>query len=260
MCRRWKNCGPKWCRAAAEFYERLRQTHVDALPVRFTTARAYGTLSALQLNLGRIDESIKTCRQAVGMMRTVVAEDPGNSKYQCQLAMVINDLAGALNEAGQLAETETCSREAVAIQEPLVQSDPRNRDYRRFLANMQFNLGMILDRTGRHAEAEPWYQQAVNGYAELVRTPPNDRADCARLAECRLGHGWLLKTTGRRTEAEVEFRSALAITDALLQEAPTRSVLPVDRVLGLSLPRRRVDGHRPARGGRGRAKKRRRSR
>ena len=189
--------------------------------------------------MGRIDESTKTCRQAVEIMRSVVAEDPGNPKYQCQLAVVINDLAMGLNEAGELAETETCFREAVAIQEPLVLADPANREYRLFLSNMQFNLGMILDRKGRHAEAEPWYQQAVEGYAGLVRR----RRMIALTAPDWPSAGWDTGGFSRRRAGEQRPRPSFG--PPLRSPTPccgkhARAVLPVHRVLGLSLSRRRL--------------------
>ncbi len=130
---------------------------LDGLGPKPSSARAMALdgLGVVLRQRGRGEEAILAGRQALHLARQTTDQP-------LELANVVNDLALALGEHGELEEAEELHREAVAR----VRSARGERHP--LLAMTLANLAGILDIQGRLADAEPLYREALEAQEELL--------------------------------------------------------------------------------------------
>jgi tetratricopeptide (TPR) repeat protein len=182
-------------------------------------------IAALQLDAGRMEESLRTYRRAVEVRGSLVREFPSVSHYRGALAMTLRDEGVALAEACRLCDAEEVCRESWDHLKVVADSHgvPVWEDV---LTNAGQQLGEILERTGRLLEAEVCYREMLTIQERLLA----GRHAIARyrfgVLSARTQLGELLRGTGRQAEAEEQYRRVRRLGAELSpEERASRQIL-----------------------------------
>ena len=170
------------------------------------TTYAYGTSDAATLRARTILEALTTAGgrtpDAISAFRTLLANaKSANSTSRLDLAMLHNNLAEALLNAGELSEAEREILEALHLLETSPQRQP---DDESAILN---NLASILQGQGRLAEAIASFEKARSILASHIGP---DHPNVARIIN---NIGFTRRMMGDYTAAEAAYRDALRIKE-----------------------------------------------
>ena len=160
---------------AAEQFVRARPSQAERLVGR----TAMWLVPTLQ-NLGRLRNAINLARQASGILKLVLAADPGSAEKQRDLSISFGHLGDVSVAAGDLAAARAYYEQALAISRTLADADPASAQKQRDLVVSHFNLFDLEDKLGNRAAARAQLAAFVAVWGALEaegRLPsPNDRA------------------------------------------------------------------------------------
>ena len=177
--------------AGRTHHEAAEASYLEALAIRRARlpedddaiALTLNNLGVLYREMGRPDDAITTLGEAVDARRSLYGQRPHSS-----LAASLNNLAGALEEAGRFAEAEPLYVESLEMRTALVEPEHPS------VLALRNNLAGLRIRMGRAA-------QAAAEYAEIVATMRSADLPPMRLAQALSNHGMALVRTGRIEEA-----------------------------------------------------------
>ncbi len=154
-----------------ELVDRLSELETDQTSEQYQNflGAALNNLANRLSDVGRREEALKACEEAVEFYRTLVARNP--DAFIPKLAMSLGNLANRLSEVGRREEALEAGQEAVEFYRTLV---TRNPDA--FTPDLAMSLGNLASRlsdVGRREAALEAGQEAVEFHRALVARNPN---------------------------------------------------------------------------------------
>lgn len=150
-------------------------------------------LGVLHREMGRPDDAITTLQEVVEGRRALHGDRPNLS-----LAASLNNLAGALEEAGRFSEAEPLYLESLEIRVTLLEPDHPS------VLTLRNNLATLAIRTGRP-------ERAVEAYHDIIAITRDSDAPPMNLALALTNLGTALVRAGRFEGAIAPLREAEAI-------------------------------------------------
>ncbi len=188
--------------------------------------------------------------RALALAEKLAADSPRDPSHREALAHGLDTLARGLGAAGRHREAVATFRRVLPLREPPAAGRPGETGCSERLALAHADLGLLLAEAGQEQEAEASYRQALALYDRVAADFPRwaRRTEYrAQVASCRHRLAGLLARTGRHEAAEAEYRTALALAEAVRSEAPAVAQAhdALARALGafgMFLRRRGADG------------------
>ena len=179
-----------------------------------TWAQLYNLLGACHTENKNFRRGETYFRDALARYRALAESAP--KTYIPDVAMICNNLAELLRNAGRYRDAEPLFHEALERYRALTTAYPDA--FHEDMAATCNNLAILLSDTGRHEEAEPLYREALDIRRNLAEAYPDAfhkdvATTCNNLAN-------LLSDTGREEEAESLYREALDIRRNLAEAYP----------------------------------------
>ncbi|TMR01582.1 ATP-binding protein [Actinomadura soli] len=165
-------------------------------------ARALIGLATASHRLGRYPEQLHLAREAVGLCRTLVAEDP---VHRAALALALTTHASGMERLGRDREASEALREAVDLYRGLAAGEPAHRPA---LARALINIAVVWGGLGRRAEQLRAAREAVELYRGLAGGDPSHRL---ALARALINLTSALDDSGRHTEQAQVAREAVEL-------------------------------------------------
>jgi serine/threonine protein kinase/tetratricopeptide (TPR) repeat protein len=214
-----KGAARRSLQAGIALTEQLVAADPDNLDLRHDLAVSYNSLSFVEreIDWARAEES---CRRAIGLLETVVAERDDVPSYRADLALCRNNFGAILAHRGDWSAACDSYRQAIALQEQLQRIAPAVVGYRRELAVSWNNLGQALDARGRAVEAADAYNAAEEIVAALVEDYPDELEFRSLYGAVLNNRGMALEASGRRDEARAAFEQAIAEQRTAYERAP----------------------------------------
>ena len=165
---------------------------------------------------GQVQESLGSCRKALGMLEELEREGPGD-------AAVLTETATAHLRLGQIQDSLANDRsraldefrKALSIDEGLAATDPSSLKYKRRLLADLFNLAEILEKEGDVVAALESQRRAMSLAEALTAADPADAEAQGLLATVASRVGNLLVSAGKPVPAIGVLGRALRIVDSL---------------------------------------------
>ncbi|HZW32237.1 MAG TPA: tetratricopeptide repeat protein, partial [Isosphaeraceae bacterium] len=208
---------------ALQFQLGLLTDHSDDPAVLFRVARAARMAAGLQVQLNRLDEAERTCRQALTILDDLTARSPRELSYRRERASVLDTMGLALATLGRISDAEAAYRLAMEVRGLIVMEVPGSGEDRWRMAVCLDHLGVLCRDAGRWDEAEHFF---VRGRQLCLANPPSSPADPRVHQELVtiLGHlSQVLMNRGRWTEALQGYAHAVRVQKALVQASPRTS-------------------------------------
>lgn len=124
-------------------------------------AVTYGKIGSIQSEVGAVEEAIESLEMSRELFAKRADAQPFDVNRLQELATGENNLALALDQAGQYEAAFGWYRSAIARQEDLVRERPGDADAKAGLALSLNNLGLLLSKTGNLDDAEDAYQRSI---------------------------------------------------------------------------------------------------
>jgi serine/threonine-protein kinase len=209
--------------SALAFYQEFVKQRGDDPALREAQGNAYLRLARITGELGaRETQALDLYQQALDVFGQLRRDDPENTVYQQDVALVHYHLGRAYRELGRLQEAEDSLTEARALQERLLDRDPESADCQRHLADIWSALGQVYaDRKGDAlGPAEAAYQKALGIMEPLAARQPPAPADEDAVGDIYSGLGHVYHARGQNEQARQAYLKALAIEQKLVREHP----------------------------------------
>jgi tetratricopeptide (TPR) repeat protein len=210
---------------ARDLLEALRQSDPDDLSTFVRIARCVRFLGAIQAEIGRREEAIRTLSESVRMLEGTSEEDRRrNSWIVANLAVIYGDLGELQHRAGRPADAEQTLLKAEDLGRKYDGQDGRHRLDPLWLTPSQMSLSLIWRDMGKTSEARDILQKAE---ATLQALPEPDVETLAALAAIEsalaelAGPGALREEYDRRA-AEFFRRAVVAAEPGNLAELATK--------------------------------------
>jgi tetratricopeptide (TPR) repeat protein len=160
-------------------------------------------------------------KRAVELAERLVADHPGNVRYQATLAGALHNLGADVMNQSRFEEALGIFARRAEIGEALRRADPANTSNRRNLMVVySFCRGEIFRRLGRAEESLAEHRKAVAVGEELAADQPAVIDTESRLASCLGNVGYQLYQLGHREEAADAYLRVVAIRDRLADHYP----------------------------------------
>jgi tetratricopeptide (TPR) repeat protein len=208
---------------ALQFQLGLLTEHSDDPAVLYRVARAARMAAGLQVQLNRLDEAERTCRQALSILDDLTARAPLELSYRRERATVLDTMGLALATLERTSEAEAAYRLAMDVRGLIVMEQPGSGEDRWRMAVCLDHLGVLCRDAGRWDEAEHFF---VRGRQLCLANPPSSPADPRVHQELVriLSHlSRLQMERGRRAEALQGYAHAVREQKALAQASPRTS-------------------------------------
>jgi serine/threonine protein kinase len=189
---------------ACRLYEALTKEAPESAEYRNGLAECYYWL-------GRNDEAIALWQKLI---------QPGQPRYQKDLAEAFNTRAVAHDEAGMLAEALQAYEQSLAIRAMLVRIKPDDPDAQRDLSATLNNIGVLLGKSGRQEEALLMYRRATEHKETAFAQAPQVILNGQYLATGQENIAHTEHRLGHRNEALVAYRRAVEVWRQLARDNP----------------------------------------
>jgi serine/threonine-protein kinase len=200
---------------AVQFYQNFALQHAQDPELQLELGRAYCRLGALYTSLDKHEEAVKLCRQALEVIKPLLAASPDEVAYQYELASILMDLEEPLAFVGNRAESAQILKQAIDLLEPLARSHPDDLIYGRDLGRAYGNLGERVRQQGELQAAETWIRKAIEPLAELRKQFPADEKLLHVLAFQYQSLANTLRITGRIHDGIVAAQNGLHLWSEL---------------------------------------------
>src|SRR5262249_18053321 len=162
----------------------------------------------LQLDMGRIDQSLPSFRRGLDILDRLIAANPSVPTYRTQRAEGELRLGWALRRLRREGEAVTIFKNATEAAEELLKLDPDSAQLRNLLAQCLTQEANLLLHMGRLAEARPKQRRAVDINEALARALPGSPNAVWALSNSLRGVGRVEAAAGARAEAYSAFKRA----------------------------------------------------
>ena len=142
---------------------------------RHNLALSLDARSLLLFRKGQRDEAFAILREAIGLVRGIVAESTGPTPIDQSLVRFLNRFADYAKAVGQVEESRKSRREALKLIVKLNESYPGVLDNRNLLSRTAIFLGRELGRSAENRnEATAAYRIAADSFAQLKADFPEN--------------------------------------------------------------------------------------
>jgi serine/threonine protein kinase len=203
---------------ALEYLDSLAQEAGDDRELQGELAAAYDKIGLLTFDVAK---ALEIHLKARSLNETLVKAEPGNPKYQQQLAVSYSYVADLSKESGDSSGELDNNEKARALMEALVASDPANIQYRSRLAENYEEMSMTLTEIGQITKAMEYGRKALVIRGALVTAEPANAEYRFYLVVDYVLVGDALLDVGDNAGALENYRKALAIAEFLLVSDPT---------------------------------------
>ena len=210
-------------RRCVELLTKLRDADRGQRRYRNLLAGAHGDLGVILKERDRPKEAEQEHREALGLNRRLVEEDPADPAYRGGLWVRLYNVSAYL-EVGEKLKTY---REALALAEKLAVQYPTRPNYREMLVLTQTTLAHELRKVGEGPEAERLVREAARESERLAAEYPDAIDYRDRLAAALTELGRTHANNGREREAAEAYEKAVALAQKLVDEHPDRRDLKI---------------------------------
>jgi choice-of-anchor C domain-containing protein len=189
---------------ARALYEALTKDAPESAEWRHGLAQCY-------YGLGRYDEAIALWGKLV---------QPGQPRFQKELADAYNYRANGHSDAGRIAEALQAHQQSLAIREMLVRFNPDDPDAQRDLGGTLNNIGVLLSRKGRPAEALAMYCRAAEHAEISFAQAPQVIVNGRFLAISQGNIARMERDLGHTDQALAAYRRAVEVWRKLARDNP----------------------------------------
>lgn len=204
-------------------YEGLSSIATNDEESRSIRAEGYFRIGLMRAELGETRDALAAYRQAISILKNLVAEAPTNGEFQDELAKCHINLGNVLNALGQTDDAKAAFEFAIEKLSTLLKVSPQSAEYRQDLARAHQNLGRLLQTLGRSQLAEFELLKAHAIRRELADEFPKHRIYRLDLMKSYESLGGMFQTAGRLNDAEERYVEAIKIGKNLIEKSP-RSV------------------------------------
>ena len=205
-------------KAALEQQEQVAKQNPDQPRYRAQLARIRNNIGMFQKDLGKLNESAETFREALKLLTPLVDVPIALPGPRWQFARASNNL-GSLFLDRRPDESEKYLRRAQTLLQGLAAEFPDVPQYPRELALVEYNLGFFAAKTLRPDQALAAYKESARLLESLKQQFPTVPAYRMKLAVAHIALAELLANT-IQTEAEGAFMKALKEQSDLLNDYP----------------------------------------
>ena len=179
--------------------------------------------------VGQIDRQLGDFKANEAAMREykdlairMIALGPDSMKWRMEKNYADTNLGVALADQRRFPEAVEQFSEALTTMEAIATADPRNREYQQNLAE---GLAWLADAQGSMGDYRGAIASRTRGIATLQRLfdQTGDVDYEQRLVPAHVSLGYLYLEQGQAEAAGEEFRTAVAMADALLPKEPTNT-------------------------------------
>jgi tetratricopeptide (TPR) repeat protein len=207
--------------AEATFYQQFVQLPGAGPEFQAERARAFYDLAKVTDLLGKPQEAVGYCKQAVELYDELARGESPEPAYREKLATSLGMLGALYSRLEQWKEAERAFGEAYANASLWNRTDPENPSYQLLVAQSDMNLGIVYSFTGRREMAEKSHRSAVERLEKLAtqHPTPNYRQHLAG-GYRSLGEFYYFHTRGHLPDAQHAYERALTVLEELARNDP----------------------------------------
>jgi tetratricopeptide (TPR) repeat protein len=199
--------------------------------VQFHLSTAYHKIGDTYLAQGRNGDALDAYQKYRLIIQSIVDGDPGNAKWQRDLAAVYERIGDLLGQAGNYAEALGAIRKSLAISEKLAGGD-LSTDSQRVLAIMNGKIGDLLMAQGQNAEALDALKSALATWHKLADSDAGNMQWQEGLATIYERIGVILRNRGELDEAVSTYEQLLIVIKKIVVHEPADAEWQRDLTLG----------------------------
>lgn len=124
--------------------------------------------------VGQWADSITTFHTSLGLLNSLLHDDPTNIQYQWELSSVLRNLGKAHAQLGQFDDAITAYERVLDIEKQLVESVPDNYDFRRNPIVTHYKIGKIHEASGKTGAALQEYKSALSLAKKMIEKNPEE--------------------------------------------------------------------------------------
>ncbi|MEZ6110378.1 MAG: tetratricopeptide repeat protein [Pirellulaceae bacterium] len=215
-------------RRAIELQEFVRAQSPDSVDSLRVLAASYNNLGGLLVE-ANAKQAADWYREALECQTRAALIDPTDLRLQSDVALSLNNLAGAQSRLGDLEAAAKSYGRAIEIQRQLVDDAPAHPAYRRDLSVSHNNLGLVRNRQRRSDEAAAAFHEALKILQPLAEDNPEDVDARSSIGGIHNNLGMMLESQGELTAAAEQFALAIRHQTAAFDRA--RSVVRLRQFL-----------------------------
>jgi tetratricopeptide (TPR) repeat protein len=190
-----------------------------------TSAVCAGTL----LEMGRADEALAAHREFLRLEQQAQGVEPGSPAAAGMLVTAHAFQSDVALFRGQVAEAQAEARAEIAGTDEAMRHDPSEVSMQRDLADAHRHLGQALCAAAAVKACVAELAAAAAGIGAVAEKDPGLMLNRSMQAGTLNDYGAALERAGRSMEARAAFRSALALVEDCVREAPNRADLIRER-------------------------------
>ncbi|WP_259631723.1 serine/threonine-protein kinase [Stieleria sedimenti] len=148
-------------RETLNYYQAFANQADDDVSLTKDLAITYGKIGSLQNEIGSPIEAIESLQQSMRLFQQLSVSDQDSRSINHQLATSENNLALALERAGQYRDAQLHYESAIQRWQSLVDDAPQDVETRAGLAMSLGNFALLLSKTDRPDQAEAMFQRSL---------------------------------------------------------------------------------------------------
>jgi tetratricopeptide (TPR) repeat protein len=180
---------------------------------------------------GRLSAAYALYQEVLHDTQGRAAAEPGNARWQSDLAGAYQKLGEVAVTAGRLDDSRAWFDKALTARKTLAAADPNNAGWQRTLSLSYQKLGDVVAAAGTLDEARVWFDRALAVSTALAATDPRNPVWRHDLWSSYNKHGELDEASGKLHDARVWFETGLATAKELATADPDN----VDRQRDLAI-------------------------
>jgi len=202
-------------------------------------AKAMREMGNIRFSQGHFAEAYVNYNQSLAAYRDLTARYPENLQWQCELALVLNDLGVAYGLQSNFDNCTPALEEGLKIFQMLLSTEPQSVLYLTWIGSIAQNLVLECIYSGNYGNAAR--------IDELLRIAEDAERKCAAIEPAVSKHkkllaivlgtrGDYLTKTDRIDEALVAYDGKLRILSDLVMQEPKNRIFRFDLAFALSQP------------------------
>jgi tetratricopeptide (TPR) repeat protein len=172
---------------------------------------------------GNLESARAKYEEFLGIMRSLVKENPGNGGWLRDLSVSYNKLGDVLKAQGDLTGANAQYQSSLQIMQNLVKQDPGNSDWQRYLSVSYNLLGYALETQGDLTGAKAQFQSSLEVAQKLVKQDPGNTGWQRDLSISYQNLGDVLEAQGDLKGAKAQYQRFLEILQNLVRQNPGNS-------------------------------------
>jgi tetratricopeptide (TPR) repeat protein len=206
---------------AGKFYSRFLQEHGEDPGLEFELGHAYSELAVVRAETSAVPEAIDLFQKGLAIVEPLAQRNPGELKYQSELATDYHHLATLYMTAGNATEAERAFQQASLHLRQQMDAESVTPQSKLEWASVRHNLALLSSQRGDTAEAEKIFLQVVTELTQAAEADPQSADLRFGLANSLVSLAALHHSrTGKLNDAETYYQLALVQLQDLLKRSP----------------------------------------